>query len=93
MDKIVILIGERLNECIEGWNLPIRDCELPGMKGGHKNKVIYAKFGKDGEDELIIFLLNFTLLQLEHQLFNLVKKSFMVSKFLKFRDIISLSSC
>ena len=67
LEKIVMLIGERLDECIEGRHLPIRDCKLPGMKGGWKYWVIWAKFQNDGKDEFIILLLNFTQLQLEHQ--------------------------
>ena len=37
------------------------------MKGWYKDWVIYTKFLEDDKDELIILLLNFTQLQLEHQ--------------------------
>ena len=74
LDKLVMLIGERLNECIEGWHPPIRNCKISGMKVGHKNRVVWAKFQKDGKYELIIFLLKFTLLQLEHQVLKLGKE-------------------
>ena len=37
LDKLVMLVYERLNECIEGWNFPIWNCDIPSMECGKKD--------------------------------------------------------
>ena len=41
------------------------------MEGRHTNRVVWSNLQKDRKDELIIFLLNFTLLQPEHKVLKL----------------------
>ena len=37
LDKLFMLVYERLNECIEGWNFPIWNCDIPSMECGKKD--------------------------------------------------------
>ena len=56
LHKLIILIGERFNECIQGRHLPIWNCKLLGMEGRHKNRVVWFKFQKYRKDEITVLV-------------------------------------
>ena len=63
LDKLIMLTCQGLNEGIQCRHLLSRGCELPRTECRDKHRIISSKFGEYGEDELIILLLHFALLQ------------------------------